>query len=347
MKNLSENKLESKDNNIHSTNKELKQPGFLESNDSAHNLTIQPSITLAKEGKSDLQINIKTDVEDDEESVSETPKLSHFFPTPAPRKISPKNYDERKTLSPEAQQLLPMSTAPRKTSLSTTGRTSVAEHILNLKRPLSENQLHATNGPTLIPRKKNMTISGLSCTNPDDEKTSQTSIQTIIPISLEDKVSQMPIPAPRKSSMVSNSKVEVQEIRQTCLETENSSLAPQPNLPVPAPRKVSAVNARQGPKTLPRKHIYRFLIALTPLKSLLHCIKNIASKQSNILSDLLRRSHGAQGVSRQRRVSFQLILLNLMPNLMMKSLKSEKWLPSLKCISFDISLSKFALKHIQ
>ena len=58
MKNLSENKLESKDNNIHSANKEQKQPEFLESNDTAHNLTIQPSITLAKEGKPDLQINI-------------------------------------------------------------------------------------------------------------------------------------------------------------------------------------------------------------------------------------------------------------------------------------------------
>ena len=58
MKNLSENKLESKDNNIHS-NKEQKQPVFLESNDSGHNLTIQPSITLAKEGKPDLQITSK------------------------------------------------------------------------------------------------------------------------------------------------------------------------------------------------------------------------------------------------------------------------------------------------
>ena len=42
-------------------------------------------------------------------------------------------------------------------------------------------------------------------------------------------------------------------------------------------------NAPQGPKTLPRKHIFRFLIALTPLNLLLHCIKNIEFKQSKYL----------------------------------------------------------------
>lgn len=274
MKNLSENKRESKDNNIHSANKEQKQPEFHESNDSAHNLTIRPSITLVKEGKPDLQINIKTDVE---ESISKTPKLSHFSPTPAPRKISLKNFDERKTLSQEGQQLLPMSTAPRKTSLSTTGQTSVAEHILNLKRSLSENQLQATNRPTPVPRKKNMLLSGAGSTKADDEIKTGSGFQTITTTTEMHKLSFMPTPAPRKSSMVSNSKVEVQEIRQTSLETENSSLATQPNLPIPAPRKVSAVSAGQGPKTLPRKHIYRFLLFLKPLKLLLHCIRLIVS----------------------------------------------------------------------
>ena len=235
MRNLSENKVEFKDGIINSQNKEQKQSELLELNDSTHNLKIQPYVTLAKREIPDLEINNHPQ-EGEEVNISkqentETPQISQASPTPAPRKIS-HNFE---VLQNQAQER----TSIRKSGINVDGRTIQDELSENQKNFKAEDQIVTSNHPTPAPRKAILAVPGTTITNGDDEIMAQ---------------SYMPTPAPRKSSVAANRKI-----------FEDSSLSEKPPVPIPSSRKLSSTSARQGPKILPRKHIYRFLIPLNML----------------------------------------------------------------------------------
>jgi len=105
----------------------------------------------------------------------------------------------------------------------------------------------------------------------------------------KDIVHTFPIPAPRKISSTSN--------RIDPVDTGNETIYSEHTfLPVPAPRKSS--NANQGPKTLPRKHIYRFL--KSSYKMLWDTPYSFKYLPQDILLDLLGQICLLQGVSQQQ-----------------------------------------------